>query len=82
MVDISNILTTTMNKNKCSSLYAFLLIKAGEQDGIHICEPKSATKSDRGLRNKGSESVDKEGLGDHLCGNSFTRVYDARHAVF
>ena len=82
MIDIGNILKSTMDENQCSSLYAFLLLKAGEDNGIHICKSKSVTKSNGRLRDKGSKSSDKERLGNSIYGDCSARVYDARYAVF
>lgn len=82
MMDISSILTSTMKDKQCSSLCAFLLLEAGEQDGIHICKSESIAEPNGRLRDKSSKSSDKKGLGNNLSGNNNTGLYDARYAVF
>ena len=59
MMDISSILTSTMKDKQCSSLCAFLLLRAGEKDGIHILQPESSEQPGRRLRNKSDIQADK-----------------------
>lgn len=66
MMDISSILTSTMRDKQCSSLCAFLLLGAGEKDGIHICQSKPIKQTDGRLRDKGNKPCDESGLGNHI----------------
>lgn len=50
MVDISNALKDTMQKEKCTSLYALLLISKSEkkeEKDVYILQSKSGRKSSR-----------------------------------
>lgn len=81
-MDISSILTSTMKDKQCSSLCAFLLLKAGEKDGVHLHQSKSIKQSDGRLRDTWNKSVDEAGLGNSVYERSSTRIHDARHAIF
>lgn len=57
MRDISSALNNIMQKEQCSSIYAFFLLtektKDGENDGIRELQSKSSEKTGRRLRNTG-----------------------------
>jgi len=66
MMDISNILVSTMRDKQCSSLCAFLLLEAGEKDGLHICQSKPIKQTDGRLCDKGNKPCDESRLGNHI----------------
>lgn len=82
MMDISRILTSTMKDKQCSSLCAFLLLEAGERDGVHLYQSKPIKQSDGRLRDTRNKSIDEAGLGNSIYEHSSTRIHDARHAIF
>ena len=81
-MDISNILVSTMKDKRCSSLCAFLLLEAGEKDGIHICQSKSIKQADGRLCDTSDKSGNESGLGNNLHRYNDSRIYDARYAIF
>lgn len=82
MMDISNLLTTTMKNKHCTSLCAFLMFKEGDESGVHLHKPKSVKQSDGRLRDTRDKSVNEAGLGNNVHEHGSTRVHDARHAIF
>lgn len=82
MMDISSILTSTMKDKQCSSLCAFLLLEAGERDGIYICQSESIKQTDGRLRDKGDKPCNESRLGNNLHRYNDSGIYDARYAIF
>jgi len=82
MMDISNLLATTMKNEHCTSLCAFLMFKEGDENGVHLHQSKSLKQSDGRLRDTRNKSVNEAGLGNGVYEHSSTRIHDARHAIF
>jgi len=59
MKDISKLLTSTIEREQCTALTAFLRVKEGENNGIRILQPKSAEQARRRLRNTSDSKADR-----------------------
>lgn len=51
MKDISELLLTTIEKEQCTALTAFLRMREEEKNDVGILQSKSAEQISRGLRN-------------------------------
>ena len=54
MKDIGELLRTTMNKEQCSSLTAFLRLNEEKENGIHILQSEPTEQTGRRLCDKGN----------------------------